>query len=78
MYPSPPFITSTFEILYEDSIVISGEIYAIGLKVLSEAYSNPWFKILTSFILPISSDFAVIYAPVPSEDITSTNVGNFL
>ena len=38
---------------------------ASGLRVLSDAYSNPISTILTSFILPIDVDIATMFAFCP-------------
>ena len=47
-------------IVFEFLIVISGDINAVGCKVLSEEYWNPSLIILTSFALPIDVDLGVI------------------
>jgi hypothetical protein len=47
-------------IVFEFLIVISGDIDAVGCKVLSEEYSNPSLMILISLALPINVDFGVI------------------
>ena len=39
---------------------------ADGLRVLSEAYSNPWLIILTSFIFPMVDEVGTIYALEPN------------
>jgi hypothetical protein len=60
VYPLPPSVTVIIPIVFEFLIVISGDIDAVGCKVLSEEYSNPSLIILTSFALPIDVDFGVI------------------
>ena len=60
LYPFPPSITEILSIVFESLIVISGDMYAVGCRVLSEEYSNPSLIILTSFALPIVDDFAII------------------
>lgn len=60
IYPLPPSITVMASIVFEFLIEITGDIYAVGCKVLSEEYSNPSSIILTSLTFPIFCDFAII------------------
>jgi len=78
VYPFPPSITEIVSIVFESLIVITGDMNAVGCKVLSEEYSNPSLIILTSFALPIVDDFAIIYASLPSKEFNDTNTGSFL
>jgi hypothetical protein len=48
--------------VFEFLIVINGDMYAVGCKVLSEEYSNPSLIILISLALPIVVDFEIMYA----------------
>ena len=74
----PPSIISTSSITSRLSIFTTGDINASGLKVLSDAYSNPISTILTSLILPIDVDIATIFAFCPFTLVTDLNLGNFL
>ena len=58
--------------------VIVGDIRASGLSVLSEWYSKPGSRILTSLILLILSDKASIFALIPLTDVTLDIPGIFL
>ena len=54
----------------ESIVVIVGDICASGLRVLSEGYSNPGSKILTSSIWLIVLDVANILALTPFAEVT--------
>ena len=60
------------------SILTTGDTNASGLKVLSEEYSYPISTILTSFILPIEFETAIMLAFFPLELVTDLNLGSFL
>ena len=60
------------------SIFTTGDINASGLRVLSEEYSYPISTILTSFILPIEFETAIMLAFFPLELVTDLNLGSFL
>ena len=58
-------------------ILIKGEIYANGFKVLSDEYSKPSLIILTCKGLPIALDFGKMVRLTPSVEEVPTRVGNF-
>ena len=57
VYPFPPLITVILSIVFEFLIVMRGDMYAIGCKVLSEEYSKPSLIIRSSLTFPIVFDF---------------------
>ena len=78
VYPFPPLVTIMLSIVFEFLIVISGDMYAMGCKVLSEEYSKPSLIIRSSLILPIFFDFGTIYASFPFFVFSPSNIGSFL
>ena len=78
IYWFPPLVTVTTPIVFEFLIEITGDMYEIGCKVLSEGYSNPSSRILTSLALPMDVDIATIKASFPSIELDPTKIGIFL
>ena len=65
-------------ISFLSTIVMLGEIYTSGFKVLSAEKSNPWSLIVNSLILPTVLDTGIISALIPLVDAILTNSGSFL
>ena len=65
-------------ILSEFFILITGDNCAIGVKVLSDAYSNPIFKISVFSILLLVVDDGNNLAFIPWVEATLTNFGKDL
>ena len=74
----PPFLTVIDVILSESFIVTVGDNFAIGVKVLSDAYSNPIFNISVFSILLLVFDDGNSLAFIPWVDATLTNFGKDL
>ena len=74
----PPFSTLIATILSEFFVLITGDNFAIGVKVLSDAYSNPIFKISVFSILLLVVDDGNNLAFIPWVEATLTNFGKDL
>ena len=64
VYPDPPSEIVTTPIVLEFLTVINGDICAFGCNVLSDEYSNPSLRILTSLTCPIVVDVGIIFGTI--------------
>ena len=64
--------------VFAEKIVNEFGIEIDGLRVLSEAYSNPSFTTLSCLIFPIWFDIGRTKRPEPVFDFVPSNLGSFL